>query len=74
MGLFDDFGSVEAVLGCPGGPDAGYGGGGVDQDAIQVEEQSAAGDLGHWGEFITDCVAEGSVSKCGDESREVIHS
>jgi len=32
----------ETVLVGPDGPDAGYGRGGVDEDAVEIEEQSAA--------------------------------
>jgi hypothetical protein len=43
----DDFIAVESVLCSPSVPDASYGGGGVDQDAIEIEEERAAGDLRH---------------------------
>jgi bifunctional aspartokinase / homoserine dehydrogenase 1 len=42
VGLADDFFGDEAVLVGPDGPDAGDGGRGVDQDAVQVEEDAAA--------------------------------
>jgi hypothetical protein len=42
MGLADDLIGNESVLVGPDGPDAGYGGGGIDEDAVEIEEQSAA--------------------------------
>jgi hypothetical protein len=42
VGLADDLFGDEAVLVGPDGPDAGYGGGGVDQDAVEIEEDTAA--------------------------------
>ncbi len=42
MGLADDFLGDEAVLVGPDGPDARDGGGGVDEDSVQIEEHTAA--------------------------------
>jgi hypothetical protein len=42
MSLADDFVGDEAVFFGPEGPDAGYGGSGVDQYAVEIEEHSAA--------------------------------
>jgi len=42
VGLADDFVGYEAVLVGPDGPDAGYGGGGVDENAVEIEEHTAA--------------------------------
>ena len=47
MGAGDDFFGIESVLDGPAAPDAGDGGSGIDQDSVQVEEQSGAVDLGH---------------------------
>jgi hypothetical protein len=42
VGLADDLVGDEAVLVGPDGPDAGYGGSGVDEDAVEIEEHSTA--------------------------------
>jgi hypothetical protein len=42
MGLADDFFGDEAMLVGPGRPDACDGGSGVDEDAVEIEEHTAA--------------------------------
>ena len=46
-GLDDEFGN-HALLDGPVGPGAGHGGGGVDKNAVHIEEQARAEDTGHW--------------------------
>jgi len=47
MSVFDGIVWVHIVLDSPAGPDASDSGSGVDEDAIHVEEQGRAGNLGH---------------------------
>jgi len=47
VGEVDDIIGIEIVLEGPAGPDASDGGGGVDEDAIHVDEQGFAGDGRH---------------------------
>ncbi len=49
VGGVGDFGGVEAVFESPAGPDAGDSGGGVDEDTVEIEEDSAGEDFFHWG-------------------------
>jgi len=42
-----EFGN-HALLDGPVGPGAGHGGGGIDEDAVHIEEQARAEDTGHW--------------------------
>jgi hypothetical protein len=50
VGRADDEIGVEIVLEGPAGPDAGDGGGGVDEHAVHVDEEAFAGDV--WHRFI----------------------
>src|ERR1700679_4265903 len=52
VGVGNNFFRIESVLECPLMPHASDGGRGVDEDAVEVEEQSAAFDLGHGVWFI----------------------
>ena len=47
VGEMDGMIGVEVVLERPAGPDAGDGGSGVDKDAVHVEEEALADNLGH---------------------------
>ena len=47
MGTMYGLLGIEAVLVRPGGPHAGYGGGGIDQHAIKVEQDALAANFGH---------------------------
>ena len=47
MGASDDLLGIEAVPDRPAVPHAGDGGSGVDEDAVHVEQEGAAMDLGH---------------------------
>jgi hypothetical protein len=47
VGEVDGVIGVQIVLDGPAGPDASDGGSGVDEDAVHVEEEALAGDLGH---------------------------
>ena len=45
---FDDESGIHALLDGPIGPGAGHGGGGIDEDAVHIEEQGRAEDTSHW--------------------------
>jgi len=47
VGVLDNKVGVEAVLGGPCRPDAGYRGCGIDENAVHIEEQGRAEDTGH---------------------------
>ena len=46
-GFDDEFGN-HALPDGPVGPGAGHGGGGIDENAVHIEEQAGAEDTGHW--------------------------
>jgi hypothetical protein len=48
VGLLDNSDGVEAVLVGPSFPDAGHGGGGIDENTVHIEEQGRAENTGHW--------------------------
>jgi len=48
VGLLDNSAGVEAVLVGPGLPDTGHSRGGINENAIHIEEQGRAEDPGHW--------------------------
>jgi len=48
VGEVDDVVGIKIVLESPTSPDAGNGGGGVDEDAIHIDEKGFAGNLSHW--------------------------
>ena len=47
VGAADDFDGVETMFVGPTAPDTGDSGSGVDEDAVEVEEDGLAGDFGH---------------------------
>jgi hypothetical protein len=48
VGVLDNIGGVESVLGGPGLPDTGHGGSGIDENAVHIEQQGRAEDRDHW--------------------------
>lgn len=53
VGEVDDVVGIEIVLERPASPDARDGGGGVDEDAIHIDEEGFAGDWRH-GHIVTE--------------------